>query len=393
MEACAQFPRRRLLQGGVRIQVDGNAQAAEVLCAKVRAGIRLQLNAAVPGVHAEALQGQGYGVGLISSRNKEGVYPQLRPGVLEILRFQLAVQVQAAHGEQAVQGVLRVGKNNEGTVCEVDFPQLDGGKRLGGGVFPLGGFAGGGAASDGEDVPVGRGGVIVVGKDAGTRKGEAVDMDGTAEERHVVELHIQPPETDQGILPLLPGLLPVIPGSAVLAVLPGLTGNLRPLPSGLHEAEAAATLRVQAVVPGIPAMRIGNGTVARLQVQVGETLDNVRFNLAEIYLSLHIFRRHPVHNACEHLGPQQHLQRDQHQQHQPHHRAQRPQHRIPYDLPRFHSHKVNQSLRTEQHPVAPLKHARSFMCSCPVTINHLIYSNLYTNPRSIFERGLYDKSL
>ena len=195
------------------------------------------------------------------------------------------------------------------------------------------------------------------------------------------------------ILPLLPGLLPVLPGLAVLAVLPGLNGNLRPLPSGLHEAEPATTLRVQAVVPGIPAMRIGNGTVANLQVQVGETLDNVRFNLTEVHLSLHILRRHPVHNACEHLGPQQHLQRDQHQQHQPHHRAKCPQHRIPYDLPRFHSYKVNQSLRTEQHPVAPLKHARSFMCSCPVTINYLIYSNLYTNPRSIFERGLYDKSL
>ena len=186
MDAGAHLLRGGLLQRGVGIYMNGHFEAAEVLRAQVRAGIGLQLDAAVLCVQTQAFQCQGNGVGRQASGNKEGIHGQLGAGLLQVLRFQLAVQGEPTHGEQAVQRVRRVGENNERTVRKADFPQFDDRQRLGRGIL----FCGTGVFADREDVPVGRRGVIVVGEDARTGKGEAVDVVGATEQGHVVELHV-----------------------------------------------------------------------------------------------------------------------------------------------------------------------------------------------------------
>ena len=106
-----------LREEGVGVQVDRNADAAEGIGAQAGAGIGIQGEVPVFGSPAQALQAQGDGIGGQTSGNHEGVNGQLGLGQEQVLSLQLAVQGEPAHAEHPVQGVCRIGENDERTVC------------------------------------------------------------------------------------------------------------------------------------------------------------------------------------------------------------------------------------------------------------------------------------
>ena len=67
-------------------------------------------------------------------------------------------------------------------------------------------------------------------------------------------------------------------------------------------------------------------------MQEGKTLDYMRFDFPELYLSFYQSVGNPVHDSGKQLGTKRNLKAHQRQ----HHQCNHPQQSIPYDFPGLH---------------------------------------------------------
>ena len=158
-----------------------------------------------------------------------------------------------------------------------------------------------------EDVPVRRRAVIVVGEDARMVQFHPADVVTVLfQEVDKLDGSLQRPERGERVHLLVPPRLH------------------HPEPTRFHH---------QGVVPGIPVVRIHEGEIVQLEIQVGEIFQDVGAHLREPEFSaVHILLREAVHEGREHLRTQRDLQRDKRQQDQ----ANEAQQDVPDNAQRFH---------------------------------------------------------
>ena len=266
-------------EGNIAVQVDGDPEAAEAVCPQGGVGIGIQLYAAPCGLQIKICDRNRNGIGRKASGDKEGVDAEFGVGLPEVRGAHLAVQLHLFHAQHQVQGVNRVGKHYQRLVTEAYAVNLDvrhGSCRSIGRVFFL----------HGEDVPVGGGGVKVVGENTRPLYLYRVDVYLALEQGHVVEAGIQALKGNEG----------VHSGS-----IPGV--------SGLHEAEAVSPVcRIKAVKAGVPLMGIGYGQVLGLYAGKREAAHKAGLDFAETDIAFNELRGVFVHQAGEYRRPQNNLE-------------------------------------------------------------------------------------